>query len=89
MEMASRLMAMRSPAVSSRSSSRGFGAGVSSRAMSMSSSVALPMADTTTTTSLPSRRAATTRSVTARIRSASATDVPPYFCTISPMVLRA
>ena len=45
-------------------------------------SVALPIADTTTTTSLPWRRVICTFSATARIRSGSATDVPPYFWTI-------
>ena len=43
-----------------------------------------PIAETTTTTSLPSRRVATMRSATRLIRSASATDEPPYFCTTSP-----
>src|SRR5215510_11422908 len=39
------------------------------------------MAETTTTTSLPARRVRTTCSATARMRPASATDVPPNFCT--------
>src|SRR5690606_18986786 len=50
-------------------------------ARSMSSSVVLPMADTTTTTSLPARRVSTIRSATRLIRSGLAADVPPYFWT--------
>ncbi len=45
------------------------------------SSVVLPMAETTTTTSLPARRVRTMCSATARMRSGSATEVPPNFCT--------
>ena len=45
------------------------------------SSVVLPMAETTTTTSSPARRVRTMCSATARMRSGSATDVPPNFCT--------
>src|SRR6266403_1245211 len=41
------------------------------------------IAETTTTTSWPSLRAASARRATLRMRSASATDVPPYFCTMS------
>src|SRR5687767_14533611 len=82
MAIARRDMAIRSPAVSSRSSSRALGIGVSSWAIARSSSVLLPMAETTTTTSWPSFLACRTRSETARIRSASATDVPPYFWTM-------
>jgi hypothetical protein len=37
------------------------------------------MADTTTQTSLPARRAAATFSATRRIFSTSATEEPPYF----------
>ena len=44
--------------------------------------MALPIADTTTTTSLPWRFVIGTFSATARMRSGSATDVPPYFWTI-------
>ena len=44
-------MAMRSPAVSSRSSSRALGDGASSAAIARRSSVVSPMAETTTTTS--------------------------------------
>src|SRR5262249_20857736 len=43
-----------------------------------------PIAETTTTTLWPSLRVATIRSATRLIRSASATDEPPYFCTTSP-----
>ena len=39
-------------------------------------------ATTTTTTSLPWRRVKATFSATARMRSGSATEVPPYFWTI-------
>ena len=42
-----------------------------------------PIAETTTTTSSPALRAVTMRSATRLMRSASATDEPPYFCTIS------
>jgi hypothetical protein len=45
--------------------------------------VVSPIAETTTTTSLPDFRVATMRSATRLIRSASATDEPPYFCTIN------
>ena len=45
------------------------------------SSVVLPIAETTTTTSSPARRVRTMWSATARMRSGSATDVPPNFCT--------
>ena len=44
-----------------------------------------PIAETTTRTSWPSVFAFTTRSATRRIRSASPTDVPPYFWTITDM----
>ena len=45
-----------------------------------------PIADTTTTTSLPCRLVSTMRSATRRIRSALATEDPPYFCTTSATV---
>ena len=51
-------------------------------ASEMRLSVALPIAETTTTTSLPWRFVICTFSATARMRSGSATDVPPYFWTI-------
>ena len=72
---------MRSPDVSSMSISRPAGSAATSWASRSRSSVVLPIADTTTTTSLPARRVRTTCSATARMRSASATDVPPNFCT--------
>ena len=68
------------------SSSRGGGAGQTCRARSSSSSVVSPIADTTTTTSLPCFLVSTMRSATRRIRSASATEDPPYFCTTSATV---
>ena len=84
--IASSAMLIRSPAVSSMSSSRPGGSGVTCWARSSSSSVESPMAETATTTSWPSRRVATMRSATRLIRSASATEEPPYFCTTSPTV---
>ena len=45
------------------------------------SSVVLPIAETTTTTSSPARRVRAMWSATARIRSGSPTDVPPNFWT--------
>ena len=53
-------------------------------ARSISSSVVSPIADTTTTTSLPALLVATIRWATRLIPSASATDEPPYFCTTMP-----
>jgi len=50
-------------------------------------SVVSPIAETTTTTSLPCFLASTMRSATRRIRSASATEDPPYFCTTSATVV--
>ncbi len=82
MAMASSAMEMRSPAVSSMSSSRGAGMGVTSWARSRSSSVESPMAETATTTSLPALRVATMRFATRLMLSASATDDPPNFCTM-------
>src|SRR5450759_3098103 len=81
--MANSAMEMRSPAVSSMSSSRPGGSGLTCSASSSSSSVVSPMADTTTTTSLPALRVSTMRAATRRIRSASAREDPPYFCTTS------
>ncbi len=83
MAMASSAMEIRSPAVSSMSSSRPGGSGLTWLARSSSSSVVSPMAETTTTTSSPALRAATMRSATRLIRSALATEDPPYFCTTS------
>ena len=82
--MASSAIEMRSPAVSSMSSSRPGGSGETCCARSSSSSVVSPMAETTTQTSWPSLRVATMRSATRLMRSASATDEPPYFWTTSP-----
>ena len=82
MAMASSDIEMRSPAVSSMSSSRGAGSGETRWARASSSSVESPMAETTTTTSWPACLAEATRSATRRMREASATDVPPYFWTI-------
>ena len=81
--IASSAIEMRSPAVSSMSSSRPGGSGLTWWARSSSSSVVSPIAETTTTTSSPALRAATIRSATRLMRSASATDEPPYFCTTS------
>src|SRR6266542_6488958 len=83
MAMAKSDMAIRSPAVRSMSSSRGFGNGESRWAIASSSSVVWPIAETTTTTSYPSRRASTTRSATAPMRSTVSTEVPPYFWTMT------
>ena len=72
---------MRSPAVSSMSISRRDGSGDSSCARSISSSVVLPMAETTTQTWWPASAVSTTRRATFLIRSALPTDVPPNFWT--------
>src|SRR5437867_2047775 len=72
---------MRSPAVSSMSSSRRSGLGETSLASASSSSVVSPMAETTTTTSWPSRLVRMTRSATCFMRETSATLEPPYFWT--------
>ena len=45
-----------------------------------------PIAETTTTTSFPARRVASTRSATDLIRTESANDVPPNFWTTIDMV---
>ena len=83
MAIASSAIEIRSPAVSSMSSSRPGGRGLTWLARSSSSSVVSPIAETTTTTSSPALRAATIRSATRLIRSALATEDPPYFCTTS------
>lgn len=72
---------MRSPAVSSMSISRSGGAGFTCCARSSSSSVVSPIAEHTTTTSLPAFLVATIRSATRLIRSALSSDDPPYFWT--------
>ena len=79
--IATSALLIRSPAVSSMSISRGGGAGLTCSARSSSSSVVSPIAETTTTTSLPSLCVRTIRSATRLMRSASWTDDPPYFCT--------
>ena len=48
----------------------------------MRSSVVSPMAETTTATLLPFFSVSTTRLATRLIDSVSATDEPPYFCTM-------
>src|SRR5688572_21636715 len=73
---------MRSPAERSMSSSRRAGLSLTCLARDNRSSVVSPMAETTTTTSLPADLAAATRSATFWIFWTSATDEPPYFCTM-------
>ena len=82
-------MEIRSPELSSMSTSRMGWTELTSAASRISSSVVWPMALTTTTTSSPERRVRATWSATARIRSASATEVPPNFCTTSDMGAKA
>ena len=73
----------RSPVVSNMSISRP-GCTVDTSFASFSKlSVDLPIAETTTTTSAPCCRVYATWSATARMRSGSATEVPPYFWTMS------
>ena len=79
--MQSSAIEIRSPAVSSMSSSRPCGSWDTSWASRTRSSVVLPIAETTTITWLPWRWVRTMCSATARIRSGSATEVPPYFWT--------
>ena len=79
--MHNRAVALRSPAVISMSISRPGRVLATSVASRMSSSVSLPIALTTTTTSSPWRRVRATWSATWRMRSGSATDVPPNFWT--------
>src|SRR6478736_3996106 len=86
MAMATSALEIRSPAVSSMSISRAGGAGHTCLARSSRSSVVSPIAETTTTTSWPAFLVSTMRSATRRIRSASATEDPPYFCTTSATV---
>ena len=87
--MHSRDMVMRSPELSSMSISRSGCTELTSPASRTRSSVVLPMALTTTTTSFPARLVRATWSATARMRSASPTDVPPNFWTTSDMVRKA
>ncbi len=74
----------RSPDVRSMSSSLAGWTSDASPASRKRSSVVLPMALTTTTTSSPCRFVRATWSATARTLSVSPTDVPPNFCTMSP-----
>ena len=70
-----------SPVASRTSSSRGSGSSVIAAARPSSSSVVSPIADTTTTRSLPAARSRAIRRATRLMRSASATDEPPNFWT--------
>ena len=77
---------MRSPVETSMSYSRGCGAGETSCASRISSSVVWPIAERTATTFAPSSCAATSRSATRFSLSVSPTEVPPNFITTSPGV---
>ena len=77
---------IRSPAVSSMSSSRAGGSGLTCSARSSSSSVVSPIAETATTTSWPAFLLSTIRRATRLMASASASEEPPYFCTTMPTV---
>ena len=79
MAMASSAIEMRSPALSSMSSSRPLVIGTTCSARSRRLSVVSPMALTTTTTSWPALRVSTMRFATRLSPSASATEEPPYF----------
>ena len=68
--------------------SRGSGLGEISCASATSWSVTPAIAETTTTTEFPRFCVSTTRRATLRMRSAPATDVPPYFWTISAIATR-
>ena len=74
-----------SPVARSMSISRWGGFALIALARPVSSSVVWPMAETTTTSSLPSSRLAATRAATAWMRSTFATEVPPNFCTSRAM----
>src|SRR5688572_28958984 len=78
---------IRSPAVRRMSISRLGGNGLISAARSRRSSVVSPIAETTTTTSFPARLASAMRFATRLMPFASATELPPYFCTTSAMCL--
>ncbi len=83
---------MRSPVESSMSNSRRGGDGVTERASANSSSVVLPIAETTTTTRRPLPTVSATRSATFPSRAASATELPPNFWTtigLSMSVIRS
>ena len=79
--MHTRAVALRSPAVMSMSISRPGRVLETWRARRSSSSVSLPIALTTSTTWSPRCRVRATWSATSRMRSGSATDVPPNFWT--------
>ena len=81
MAMASRAIEMRSPLVSSMSSSRPGGSGVTWFARSRSSSVVSPMAETTTTDRAAGLAGLDDPPSDRLMLSASATEEPPYFCT--------
>ena len=72
-----------SPVEMSASSSRAGGCELISCAISSSSSVVSPMADTTTRTLCPLRRASAAMPAARRRRSVPARELPPNFCTIS------
>jgi hypothetical protein len=72
---------IRSPVESSMSISRGCGRDETSCAIATSSSVVFPRAERTATTLSPCSRARTMRPAARRMRSASATEVPPNFIT--------
>jgi hypothetical protein len=72
---------IRSPVVSSMSSSRRSGLADTCFASDSSSSVVSPIADTTTTTSCPCARVRMTRAATFCSFATSATLEPPYFWT--------
>ena len=79
--IAHRAHEIRSPVESSMSISRGSGRSEISRAISTSSSVVLPRAESTATTLLPASRAATISRAARLISSGPATEVPPNFIT--------
>ena len=74
---------IRSPAVRRMSISRSGALSVICAAVSRSSSVVSPIAETTTTSLCPAFRVSTMRFATRLIASTSDTDEPPYFCTMS------
>ena len=78
-----------SPVASRTSSSRGSGSSVMAAARASSSSVVSPIADTTTTRSLPFVRSRAIRRATRLMRSAPATDDPPNFMTTSGLGMAA
>ena len=72
-----------SPVENSMSSSRGRGLLVTSFASAISRSVVSPIAETTATTRSPPAARSAMRRATCVMRSASATELPPYFWTTS------